>query len=134
MSRFPSLVLTALSAYATVHLQFGIAGHWRFAADEFEIMVASLVAGGFAFGVFTGGERLVRALVSPKYLVSTSVAAVVALSLCLGLLFYAALLPRTLGAALTRDLPFVLCFAVLAVGYLVGRKIESTKFGRGSDA
>jgi len=134
VSRFPSIALTALSAYVCAHLQFGIAGYWGLTNDEFDVLAACLVAGSFAFGVFKVGERLVGALVSPKHLAGASTTAVIVLSLCLGLLFYSAFLPRNLVTALTRDLPFVLCFALLAVGYLAGRAIEAARLGRGSHA
>jgi hypothetical protein len=119
LHRFAILVAgTALGGWLSVHMQFGISGFWGLASDELEIVALILL---FALALVLVFFRPLSWLVerfAPPDAINVSVLVVsVGGSLLFGVWFYAFFLGHRLNIVFGRDLPFVLCFALLGVGY-----------------
>jgi hypothetical protein len=113
---------TWLGTWLNVHLQFGIGGYWSFGSDEFEVILIALIFALVTVSLFFLPISCLVERMVPKRLVKVAVvAAAVAVSIVIGLMFYTVFLGRPFSLVVERDGIFVLCFATVGISYAVAR-------------
>lgn len=114
------LLGTALGGWTSAHLQFG--GFPSRSSEELElVLVVLVVASCSSVFVFWPLACAVERYVRLRWQAAALLLACIVASVGLGLWFYAGVLPRSLELALSRDLPYVLAFSTLGLGFAVAR-------------
>lgn len=116
---------TALGGWLCAHVQSGLSGFWGLGSDELSLVafVAALSV-PFTLAVLYPlsvlAERLTAKRAVPWVVLALSLLA----SLLLGLWFYVGFLGRPISLVAQRDLQFVMCFALVGVGYAVTYRLQ----------
>jgi hypothetical protein len=116
---------TFLGGWLCAHAQFGLAGFWGLGSDELSLVgfVAALAV-PFTIAVLYPLSRLAERVAAKSAVPWLVLAGSVTASLALGLWFYVGFLGRPFSLVAQRDIQFVLCFALVGLGYAFTYRLQ----------